>query len=153
MPIVLLLFSSLRGMLTGVAPSWRARLGGLGGVSTFKVKDLWKADFARYDDIVVFGVAEMMSELRGKLAAELRPHSTVVACRFPLPGAAAKHILGDGIDTVGDFLVRGFKYIVVPFFFSPQVLLLPRMKVWIYPAAAVKAAVSASDLPTAKKAK
>jgi hypothetical protein len=79
------------------------------------VKDLWKADFGAFDDIVVFGVAEMMGELHGKLARELQPHARVIACRFPLRGAEPVATIGDGIETV-----------------------------WVYSAAAVRAAAPAA---------
>ncbi len=91
--------------------TYKAWTGGLRGVSRFRVQDLWAVDYARYDDVVVFGVAEMMGELRGKLARELQPHARVIACRFQLPGAAPVAVIGEGIEAV-----------------------------WVYPAAALAAA-------------
>ncbi len=88
---------------------------GLRGVSVFRVQDLWKADLARFDDVVIFGVAEMMGELHGKLARELQPHARVVVCRFPLRGAEPLVTYGEGIETV-----------------------------WVYPAAVVRASASAA---------
>lgn len=40
--------------------TWRSRALGLSATTSFRVKDLWKADLSRFDDVVVFGVAEMV---------------------------------------------------------------------------------------------
>jgi hypothetical protein len=64
---------------------WYSRLAavraGLRGQATFARQDLWRADMARYDNVVIFGVEQMMEQLEEKLEAELAPGSVVVACR------------------------------------------------------------------------
>ena len=60
--------------------AWRA---GLGSSATFARADLWQTDMAQYNTVVIFGVEQMMAELQSKLERELRPGSSVVACRFP----------------------------------------------------------------------
>lgn len=66
----------------------------------FERADLWKFSLVPFDNVVVFGVEEMMAPLERKLLRELRPGSWVVACRFPLPTLKADESYGDGIDTV-----------------------------------------------------
>lgn len=62
--------------------------------------DLWKLTLAPFNNVVIFGVEEMMSDLEKKFCAELRPGSWVIACRFPVPGLRPVFAEGDGIDTV-----------------------------------------------------
>lgn len=42
---------------------WRAYRGGVGATTKFFQKDLWKHDLSPYNQIVVFGVEEMVSSL------------------------------------------------------------------------------------------
>ena len=54
----------------------------------------------RYNNVVIFGVEQMMPELEAKLAAELGPGSRVVACRFRFPTWTPVTEIGSGVDTV-----------------------------------------------------
>ncbi len=54
---------------------FRARRLGLAAEATFARQDLWKSDFRRYDNVVIFGVEQMMPALEEKLATELRKSS------------------------------------------------------------------------------
>ena len=54
---------------------------GLRGQATFARQDLWKSDMSKYDNVVIFGVEQMMAQLEEKLEKELKDGSTVVACR------------------------------------------------------------------------
>ena len=54
---------------------------GLRGQATFARQDLWKSDMSKYDNVVIFGVEQMMVQLEEKLEKELKGGSTVVACR------------------------------------------------------------------------
>lgn len=75
---------------------------GLSGIAKFKRKNLWTVDLSNYDNIVIFGVEEMMSSLLEKLRRELvsKKNYQVIACRFPLPNIRPSKIVGTGIDTV-----------------------------------------------------
>ncbi|KAK7481152.1 hypothetical protein BaRGS_00027585 [Batillaria attramentaria] len=77
--------------------AWRL---GLSHTATFMRKDLWKADLSCYDNIVIFGVEQMMSQFEEKLEQELSPSGCVVACRFPLPSWEPVVTVGTGVDTV-----------------------------------------------------
>ena len=55
---------------------------GLRGQATFARQDLWKSDMSKYDNVVIFGVEQMMEQLEEKLEKELKEGSTVVACRL-----------------------------------------------------------------------
>ena len=72
----------------------------------FQRINLWKADYSKFDNVVIFGVEEMMSELETKLLNELKEGSTIIACRFPLPSITPSHIVGSGVDTVWSYKVR-----------------------------------------------
>ena len=54
---------------------------GLRGQATFARQDLWKSDMSKYDNVVIFGVEQMMAQLEEKLEKELKDGSAVVACR------------------------------------------------------------------------
>lgn len=82
----------------------------------FTRRDLWKYDLRKYDNVVVFGVEQMvrlivarvvaslsvfqMNDLERKIRAECRDGCVVVACRFPLPNSTPLRTIGTGIDTV-----------------------------------------------------
>lgn len=66
----------------------------------FRRADLWKFSLAPFDNVVVFGVQEMMTPLEEKLSQELGRGACVVACRFPLPTLVPQFVEGSGIDTV-----------------------------------------------------
>lgn len=83
---------------------WWSRLqayrAGVGANTAFRCRNLWKVDFSGYEGVCIFGVAEMMPELRGKLLQELTPEAHIVACRFPMRGVVQERAEGRGIDTV-----------------------------------------------------
>ena len=66
----------------------------------FATRDLWRHQYGEYDDIIVFGVAEMMGELHAKLVSELKPDARLLVCRFPIPNHVPCHTVGSGIDSV-----------------------------------------------------
>ena len=73
---------------------------GLSSHVSFIRGDLWKCDLSNYNNVVIFGVAQMMSKIEKKFNAELKKKSLVVVCRFPLPNSVADTIIGQGIDRV-----------------------------------------------------
>ena len=79
---------------------YRARRLGLSSAATFSRADLWKSDMGKYDNVVIFGVEQMMPALEAKLARELSTSSRVVACRFPFPSWRPESELGAGVDRV-----------------------------------------------------
>nr|SVE74537.1 EOG090X0HEX [Daphnia barbata] len=85
---VLVLYSKLT--------AWRQRIKN----ATFSRQDLFKVDYTKYDNIVIFGVEEMMPELETLFKQSLKSSSQVIACRFPLPNWKPAHVIGKGIDTV-----------------------------------------------------
>jgi hypothetical protein len=60
---------------------YRARRLGVSDRATFARQDLWKSNLGRYDNVVIFGVEQMMPKLEEKLARELPASALVVACR------------------------------------------------------------------------
>lgn len=93
--------------------AWRL---GLTTTATFLKQDLWKTDLSRYDNIVIFGVEQMMGEFEDKLDKEASPSSCVVACRFPLPTWQPMETIGTGVDTVWLYYrdMNGFTNISCP---------------------------------------
>ena len=80
---------------------WRALFDReLKGRATFARQDLWKSHLTQYQNVVIFGVEEMMPDLESKLTKELDGNSEVIACRFPFPNWVPDKIVGEGIDTV-----------------------------------------------------
>ncbi|XP_066581579.1 ATP synthase subunit C lysine N-methyltransferase [Prorops nasuta] len=77
-----------------------AAINGLSSKTAFYRKDIWKFNLESYDNIVVFGVQEMMQKLEQKFLSDLNKNCMVVACRFPLPNIQPINIIGKGIDTV-----------------------------------------------------
>ncbi|KAL7647389.1 UNVERIFIED_CONTAM: hypothetical protein RMT77_000985 [Armadillidium vulgare] len=74
-------------------------------------KDLWKVDLSNYENIIIFGVDEMMEDLQVKLKKELGENSCIVACRFPLPSWSPVATFGEGINTVWLYEMSGSKKI------------------------------------------
>ncbi|XP_055607427.1 ATP synthase subunit C lysine N-methyltransferase [Uranotaenia lowii] len=66
----------------------------------FYRKDLWQFDISGYDNVVIFGVEQMMADLEQKVRKEVKPGSTIVACRFPFPTLIPNKTIDDGIDSV-----------------------------------------------------
>ncbi|XP_043287456.1 ATP synthase subunit C lysine N-methyltransferase isoform X2 [Venturia canescens] len=73
---------------------------GLSSLTLFHRKDLWKFDLSRYDNVIIFGVEQMMEELERKFIKELKEDCRIVACRFPLPHLKPVKTVGHGVDTV-----------------------------------------------------
>lgn len=74
--------------------------------SKFYRKNLWKFDLKPYENIVIFGVQQMMSEFEKKLVKEANHDTVVVACRFPLPNMVPAETIGHGVDTVWKYIVK-----------------------------------------------
>lgn len=68
--------------------------------TTFINQNLWKHNLRRYDNVVLFGVDQMMKDVERKFKKELRDDSVIVACRFPLPTMNSIKTVGEGIDAV-----------------------------------------------------
>lgn len=66
----------------------------------FYRNDLWKMKLGAYDNIVIFGVEQMMAELSDKLTVEMGADARVIVCRFPLPNWTPITTVGSGIDAV-----------------------------------------------------
>ncbi|KAK6617453.1 hypothetical protein RUM43_014462 [Polyplax serrata] len=66
----------------------------------FLKTDLWKFNLEPYNNVVIFGVDSMMTELELKFLKELKPNTVIVACRFPLKKLKPVKTIGKGIDTV-----------------------------------------------------
>lgn len=82
--------------------AWRL---GVSRQAGFFRADLWKHDLRQYDNVVIFGVEQMMSDLEKKVLKEVSPDSLVVACRFQFPGLKATSEIGSGVDTVWTYQV------------------------------------------------
>nr|XP_021182467.2 ATP synthase subunit C lysine N-methyltransferase [Helicoverpa armigera] len=74
--------------------------------SKFYRRDLWKFDLKPYNNIVIFGVEQMMTDFEKKLLAETNSDTVIVACRFPLPNMIPVETIGSGIDTVWKYVVK-----------------------------------------------
>ncbi|RZF40856.1 hypothetical protein LSTR_LSTR003366 [Laodelphax striatellus] len=79
---------------------------GLGQSTAFYREDLFKFQLKPYENIVIFGVKEMMQELEIKLDKEASDGTHVIACRFPLPNRTCSKVIGSGIDTVWVYKYR-----------------------------------------------
>ncbi|XP_016537042.1 protein FAM173B isoform X1 [Poecilia formosa] len=87
---------------------YRAWREGVHRSTSFHISDLWKATFAQYSNVVIFGVPQMMDQLEVKLANELPSSAKVVACRFPFPTWVPESSEGEGIDTVWVYDAKTF---------------------------------------------
>ncbi|KAF9805779.1 hypothetical protein SFRURICE_009411 [Spodoptera frugiperda] len=74
--------------------------------SKFYRRDLWKFDLKPYNNIVIFGVEQMMNDFEKKLITETNKGTVVVACRFPLPNMVPVETIGSGVDTVWKYVVK-----------------------------------------------
>lgn len=79
---------------------WSAWQQGVNDRTRFLRQDLWKVDLSTYNNVVIFGIQEMMEELERKADRELSPTASIIACRFPLPNRMPTAVVGSGIDTV-----------------------------------------------------
>ena len=73
--------------------------------SSFIRQDLWKHPTGQYNNVVIFGAEQMMSQLETKLEQELEPGSLVVACRFKFPNWTPDQEIGAGVDTVWKYQI------------------------------------------------
>ncbi|KAI1280828.1 hypothetical protein HDE_13806 [Halotydeus destructor] len=81
----------------------KARTLGVSDKCLFTKRDLWKVNLAEYNNVVIFGVSEMMPSLEKKLIQDLDSSNNevrVVACRFPLAKKEPIQVIGSGIDSV-----------------------------------------------------
>lgn len=69
-------------------------------------KNLWSFNLKPYDNIVIFGVEQMMKEFECKLVEEVNNGAVVVVCRFPLPNLKPAETIGHGIDTVWKYVIQ-----------------------------------------------
>ncbi|CAH0696796.1 unnamed protein product [Spodoptera exigua] len=74
--------------------------------SKFYRRDLWKFDLKPYNNIVIFGVEQMMNDFEKKLIKETDKDTVIVACRFPLPNMIPVETIGSGVDTVWKYVVK-----------------------------------------------
>lgn len=72
----------------------------------FYRKNLWTFSLVPYNNIVIFGVEQMMTDFENKLLKEVNDGTVVVACRFPLPNMIPVETIGHGIDTVWKYIVK-----------------------------------------------
>lgn len=83
---------------------WYSRLTaltkGLSSKTSFFRQDLWKCDLNNYNNVVIFGVEQMMEDIEQKFNTELQKDSVIIACRFPLPNKNPVTTIGEGVDTV-----------------------------------------------------
>ncbi|XP_020289778.1 protein FAM173B [Pseudomyrmex gracilis] len=79
---------------------FKALLNGVSSKTAFFKQDLWKYNLGRYNNIVVFGVDQMMEDIERKFNQELYKDTFVIACRFPLPNTYPIMTIGHGVDTV-----------------------------------------------------
>jgi hypothetical protein len=70
----LVLYSRVRAL-------WR----GVGHLATFKRQDMWKADLFNFDNVVVFGVEEIMNIMEKKVVSEVGSGTRVIVARFKFP--------------------------------------------------------------------
>lgn len=74
--------------------------------SKFYRKNLWTFDLKPYENIVIFGVEQMMKEFEKKVLEEVNIGTVVVACRFPLPNMVPVETIGHGVDTVWKYVIK-----------------------------------------------
>jgi len=77
-----------------------ARREGLTSHARFRRADLFTENLAQYQNVVIFGVQQMMPKLEIQLSRQLPVTGCVVACRFPLPTWRPSYVLGEGVDAV-----------------------------------------------------
>jgi len=86
-----------------------ARLQNLSANAVFERRDLWKVDYKNYDNIVIFGVADMMDELSVKLEEDMKENSRVIACRFEIPRWTPVEEIQDGVDSAWLYTKESFQ--------------------------------------------
>ncbi|KAG5318466.1 F173B methyltransferase, partial [Pseudoatta argentina] len=78
----------------------QALINGLSSNTAFHKQDLWKHHLGKYDNVIIFGVDQMMEDIEKKFKNELCKDSLVIACRFPLPNTHPVMTIGHGVDTI-----------------------------------------------------
>ncbi|XP_026754907.2 ATP synthase subunit C lysine N-methyltransferase [Galleria mellonella] len=68
--------------------------------------NLWTFDLNPYENIVIFGVEQMMKDFEKKVLEETSNGTVIIACRFPLPNMKPIETIGHGIDTVWKYVVK-----------------------------------------------
>lgn len=68
--------------------------------------NLWTFNLVPYNNIVIFGVEQMMIDFENKLLKEVNEGTVIVACRFPLPNMVPVETIGHGVDTVWKYIVK-----------------------------------------------
>lgn len=63
----------------------RAFWQGVSHLAAFKRCDMWKVDLSQFDNIVVFGVDEIMDTMERKIISEVGSGTRVIVSRFRLP--------------------------------------------------------------------
>ena len=86
-----------------------ARFQNLAQSTSFKRKDLWKVDYGQFDNVVIFGVADMMNELSVKLEEDMNDDCRVVACRFEIPRWKPIKEIQDGVDSAWLYTKESFQ--------------------------------------------
>ena len=86
-----------------------AKLYGLTDRAYFKRQDLWKADFKKFDNIVIFGVADMMNDLSKKIEGDMSSKTRIIACRFEVERWRPVEEIKDGIDSAWLYTKESFK--------------------------------------------
>ena len=76
-----------------------ARFHNLSRRASFQRQDLWKVNYGQFDNVVIFGVADMMDELSVKLEEDMNDGCRVVACRFEIPRWKPIEEIQDGVDS------------------------------------------------------
>ncbi|XP_047511949.1 ATP synthase subunit C lysine N-methyltransferase [Pieris napi] len=72
----------------------------------FFKKNLWSFELKPYNNIVIFGVEQMMQEFEKKVTQEVNNGTVIVACRFPLPNMVPIETIGHGVDTVWKYIIK-----------------------------------------------
>ncbi|XP_068623513.1 ATP synthase subunit C lysine N-methyltransferase [Battus philenor] len=72
----------------------------------FYRKNLWTFNLEPYNNVVIFGVEQMMQDFENKLLQEASSGTVVVACRFPLPNMTPIETIGHGVDTVWKYKIE-----------------------------------------------
>lgn len=85
---------------------FKALRAGLRSSTGFYRTDLWKHNLNQYNNIVIFGVEQMMADLEKKMLKEVSQDALIVACRFKFPGLHPIKEIGNGVDTVWTYQVN-----------------------------------------------
>lgn len=93
---MLVLFSRLMALKSGDYKSLK-----------YHHSDLWRFPLHDYDAISIFGVESMMEPLEKYLSDSGSKQQTIFACRFPFKNFKQLDVLGQGIDTVWVYKLRG----------------------------------------------